>query len=168
VSVWLNPRHEKFAQLVAIGNSLVEAFVSVGYAKGNAVSCARRSGARVSIDLAGSAPTIRRAGTSGGTSGRSAPSVSSRPLILNGRRAAIAPDRVFAPHRGATEGSPARLPCFSRLIGIRADPCSLMFLGSSASLNIKSPPFPASVALDSFNVDNRATDLSCVLCQEFS
>lgn len=38
----LNPRHEQFARLLASGKSLTESFVSVGYSKGNAGSCALR------------------------------------------------------------------------------------------------------------------------------
>ena len=37
-----NPRHEQFARLVANGKSLTESFISVGYSKGNAASCALR------------------------------------------------------------------------------------------------------------------------------
>jgi phage terminase small subunit len=38
----INPRHEQFAQRVASGKSLTESFITVGYSKGNAVSCALR------------------------------------------------------------------------------------------------------------------------------
>ena len=42
MSVLHNPRHEQFAQLVASGKDLTQSFISAGYSKANAVSCARR------------------------------------------------------------------------------------------------------------------------------
>ena len=42
MAVLNNPRHELFAQLVVSGKSLTESFVSAGFSKGNATSCARR------------------------------------------------------------------------------------------------------------------------------
>ena len=42
LAVLNNPRHELFAQLVVSGKSLTESFLSAGFSKGNATSCARR------------------------------------------------------------------------------------------------------------------------------
>ena len=42
MSVLHNPRHEQFAQLVASGKDLTQSFISAGYSKANAASCARR------------------------------------------------------------------------------------------------------------------------------